>query len=62
MVRAINCEYIEARGGSSALASSSSHYNNNLFIYALLIKCIPDQEYNLWEKKFETKFNNKHNL
>jgi hypothetical protein len=58
MVRAINCEYIRVRGDSSALASSSSHYNNNLLIYALLIKCIPDQEYNLWEQKFEAKFKN----
>jgi hypothetical protein len=60
MVRIINCEYIEVRGGSSAFASSSSHYNNNLFIYALLIKCISDQEYNLWEQKFEAKFKNKY--
>ena len=62
MVRAINCEYIRVRGGSSALASSSSHYNNNLFIYALLIKCIPEQEYNLWEQKFEAKFKDKYSF
>ena len=61
-VRMINCEYIGARGGSSALASLSSHYNNNLFIYALLRKCIPDQEYNLWEQKFEAKFKNKYSF
>jgi hypothetical protein len=62
MVRVVNCEYIEVSGGSSAFASSSSHYNNNLFIYALLIKCISDQEYNLWEQKFEAKFKNKYSF
>lgn len=62
MVRAINCEYIKVRNGSSALAGSSSHYNNNLVIYALLIKCIPDQEYNLWEQKFEAKFKNNYSF
>jgi len=56
IVRVINCEYIKSRGNSSALASSSSHYNNNLLIYALLIKCIPNQEYLLWQQKFEAKF------
>lgn len=54
MVRAVNCKYIKA--------NSSSHYNNNLVIYALLIKCIPDQEYNLWKQKFEAKFKNKYDF
>lgn len=56
MVKIINCEYINTRGGASEIASSSSHYNNNLIIYAFLVKCIPDQEYILWEQKFEAKF------
>ena len=59
MVRVVNCKYIKAR----KLAGSSSHYNfSNLVIYDLLIKCIPDQEYNLWEQKFEAKFKNNYSF
>ena len=35
---------------------------NNLFMLSLLIKCISDQEYNLWEQKFEAKFKNNYSF
>jgi hypothetical protein len=40
-VRLLNSMYIEARGASDK-ASSSSHYNNNLLIYAHMRKCIAE--------------------
>lgn len=50
MVRVVKCKY-KAKSGSSAFE-----------LYDLLIKCIPDQEYNLWEQKFEAKFKNKYDF
>ena len=58
MVRLMHLEYIDAKGGSD-IASLSSHYNNNLSIYAFLTKCIPDQEYVLWQQKFDAKYSSK---
>jgi hypothetical protein len=50
-VRSLNSMYIDARGASDK-ASSSSHYNNNLSIYAHMIKCIDDDTLALYEQKF----------
>jgi hypothetical protein len=50
-VRLLNSMYIDARGASDK-ASSSSHYNNNLLIYAHITKCIDDDTLTLYEQKF----------
>ncbi len=50
-VRSLNLMYIDARGASDK-ASSSSHYNNNLLIYAHMRKCIADDTLALYEQKF----------
>ena len=50
-VRSLNSMYIDARGASDK-ASSSSHYTNNLSIYAHMRKCIADDTLALYGQKF----------
>ena len=58
-VRLLNLMYIDAKGGSD-VASSSSHYNNNLAIYAHMTKCINDNDYLIYEQKFNAKYKGKY--
>ena len=47
--------YVEMRGGS-ALASSSSHYNNALMLLSAISDCASWQEMELWEQKYNEKY------
>lgn len=56
-VKRILKNYLELRGGgSSALASSSSHYQNCLHVLSCISSCADLEELEIWENKFKSKF------
>ena len=57
LVRRLLKMKLEASGGSSAIAAESSHYNNMLILLAYMLDCVSEQDYLMWEQKFNFKYN-----
>lgn len=58
IVKEINRLYLDCYGGSSSLASTHSHYQNNLYVMAAIYDCACPEKLKSWEFIYDKKHEN----